>query len=335
MKKTIIHLLLVLPFLLVLTSCDLLVELFSLSPFPGYLAQAVDAVDISGQISDFLDDEKDDWWSELFVLRRPLDQKDFVFLIVKKGYGGQRVYAFDESLELKSYATIDHHNEIHLVEADGRFFVGDVHFDPVTLSPSPDNKYLWGHAFSNTAGTRNYLITGDGQQCLFEERNPGDWAPGTNSNPFVEFTGFEYINYRLRGIGHDPFLLDADLADYPVYLFFYNWDEGYLRIIKTPEGDYVGFLSDPLIPDLPPYPYEFSPRIYDVREEYFWYTRKGMVAGAHDDGLLYLLTFNGERIDQLRVNNDHRMVIDFDIDGEFFYYFDELNSRLYKAVTGW
>ena len=331
-KKTIIHLLLVLPFLLVLTSCDLLVELFSLSPFPGYLAQAVDAVDISGQISDFLDDEKDDWWSELFVLRRPSDKKDFVFLIVKKGYGGQRVYAFDDSVELKSYATIDHHNEIHLVEADGRFFVGDVHFDSVTLSPSPDNKYLWGHAFSNTAGTRNYLITGDGQQCLFEERNPGDWSTtGASQEPYVEFSAFGNINYNLSTIGFDPLLME-------VYLFFYNWDEGYLRIIKTPEGDYLGGIPATggyLIPDLPPYPYEFSPRIYDVREEYFWYTRKGMVTGAHDDGLLYLLTFNGERIDQLRVNNDHRMVIDFDIDGEFFYYFDELNSRLYKAVTGW
>lgn len=140
-----------------------------------------------------------------------------------------------------------------------------------------------------------------------------------------------YINFNLRAIGYDPLLLE-------VYLFFYNWDEGFLRIIKTPEGHYdSGFpaLADPLIPDLPLYPYEFSPRINDVREEYFWYTRKGMVAGAHDDGLLYLLTFDGERIDQLRVNNDQRMVIDIDIDGEFFYYFDELNSRFYKAVTGW
>jgi len=325
-----ICLLLIVPLLVVLSGCDLFTEWLSFSPFPGYLAQAVDAVDISGEITEFLDNEKDDWLSELYVLRRPSDQKDFVFLIVQKGGGEQRVYAFDESLELKSYATIDHHNEIHLVEADGRFFVGDVHFDPVTLSPTPDNQYLWGHAFS-TAGIWNFLLDGAGQQCRFESRSLVDWSPGTSKLPKVEFSASGDINYNLQNIGYDPLLME-------VYLFFYNWEEGFLRIIKTPEGDYVSGLPAAggyLIPEFAPYPYEFSPRIYDVREEYFWYTRKGMVAGAHNDGLLYLLNFNGERIDQLRVTNDHRMVIDFDIDGEFFYYFDEPNSRLYKAVTGW
>jgi len=325
-----ICLLLIVPLLVVLSGCDLFTELLSFSPFPGYLAQAVDAVDISGEISEFLDDDTDDWWSELYVLRRPSDQKDFVFLIVKKGGAEQRVYAFGDSLDLESYATIDHHNEIHLVEADGRFLVGDVHFDPVTLSPTPDNLYLWGHAFSNTAGTWNFLLDGAGQQCRFESRNPVDWSPGTTKLPYVEFSASGDINYNLQNIGYDPLLME-------VYLFFYNWEEGFLRIIKTPEADYIGVIPDDpnyLIPDVSP-PYEFSPRIYDVREEYFWYTRKGMVAGAHDDGLLYLLDFNGERIDQLRATNNHRMVIDFDIDGEFFYYFDEPNSRLYKAVTGW
>ena len=49
-------LLLVTPLLASLTACQVFVELFSLSPFPGYLAQAVASVDLSTEIEKYLEE---------------------------------------------------------------------------------------------------------------------------------------------------------------------------------------------------------------------------------------------------------------------------------------
>lgn len=327
-KKAILLLLAILACTLLLAGCNIVREVLALSPFPGYLSQAVAAVDVHNEISAFLDLERDRWWSDVYVLRRRTDQEDFVFLVVRKDYGGQRIYAFDDSLELKSFADVDHHNEIHLVEADGRFFVGDVHFDPLTLAATPDALNLWGQAFSVEGGS-NYLIWTDGTICTIEQRNASSWAASGNYSANVEDLGYGYVSYHLIGIGHDPFIIDTEILDHPVYLFFYSWENDYVRIVKTPQGAYPG-LSDPLVPSFP-----YTTEIYDIKDHVFRYTRRGFVAAAHNDGLFYRLSFQGERIGRLWVSKDYDTAVDFDLDGEYFYCLDADNLRLYKCETGW
>ena len=325
-KKAVLLLLTILACTLLLGGCNIVREVLALSPFPGYLSQAVAAVDVHGEISAFLDLERDRWWSDVYVLRRRSDQEDFVFLVVRKDYGGQRVYAFDDSLALKRFGEVDHHNEIHLVEADGRFFVGDVHFDPLTLAAAPDAIWLWGQAFSVEGGS-NYLLRDNGTICDIYV----DWSASPSASPSIENWGYGDVPYRLIGIGHDPFIIDDDplINDHPVYLFFYSWENDYVRIVKTPEGAYPG-LSGPLVPSYP-----YVTEVHDVQDNFFRYTRKGFVAAAHNDGLFYRLSLQGERIGRLWVSKDYDTAVDFDLDGEYFYCLDADNLRLYKCETGW
>ena len=330
-KKSILLLLITLVCLASLTGCKIVLEVISLSPFPGYLSQAVAAVYVGHEISGFLDLENDRWWSDVYVLRRRTDEEDFVFLVVKRDYGGQRVYAFDDSLALKSFAEVDHHNDLHLVEADGRFFVGDVHFDPDTLTATTDDPplNLWGHAFSG--GGSNYLLWADGTNISIEPRSASDWSSSTPYSVSIEDPGYGYVPYRLLGIGHEPFVTDMEISDFPVYLFFYNWEHDYVRVVKTSEGAYSPLaLNDPLVPYYP-----YTDEIHDVKDNFFCYTRKGFVASAHNDGLFYRLSFQGERSGRLWVSKDYDTAVDFDLAGEYFYCFDPEDLRLYKCVTGW
>ncbi len=315
-----------------LAGCEFLKDVFSMSPFPGYLSQAVASVDLSEEVDDFVGGETH-WSSLVFVLHRLSDGNDFVFLIIQRDSGWQRVFALDDSLDLRSYGTVDQHNEIHLVEATGNFVVGDVRFDSVTLSASTAGlpTDAWGQAFSD--GTNNYALRDEGTQlrCIFWDSAWTD--PPSNAYYYIEDMGYGYVNYRLVAVRYDPFLPDVELLDFPVYLVFYNWEEEYLRMVKTPVSEYPDTLSAPLVSPAATYPY--SSKVYEISEDFFCYTRKGAVASSRQDGVFYRLRFDGEELDRFRVSKEDRPVMDFDLDGEYYYYFDEMNTRLYKAVTGW
>jgi hypothetical protein len=329
MVKRLVFALLILICLFSLTTCDLLVAIFSLSPFPGYLAQAVASVDMRDDVEKFLGGGYDRWWSDVFVLRKA-DGTEGVFLIVHKDGGGQRVYAFDVSLELQNSVTLpNRQSDVHVVEADGRFFVGNVHFDPVDMgNPVVDSTDLWGYGFSTSSW--NFLVHGGGTQVTFEQRNPVDWTPGSSKSPYIEYTGFDYISYELRGLGYDPDPLTLD-----VYLFFFSWEDDILRIIKTPKSHYLATLPDAPNDLIPGGGYEYSPTISDVRGDYLDYTRKGFVATSKNRGYFHLFDFNGDVLKRFYVGIEgHDEGLDFDVAGEYYYVFDDQNFHLYKAATG-
>ena len=78
-----------------------------------------------------------------------------------------------------------------------------------------------------------------------------------------------------------------------------------------------------------------SPRISNIedRDEVF-YTRKGVVAGTRTRGRYKLLSLEGNVIKTFYITQDEETPFDFDIDGEYYYIFDQQNMRLYKARTG-
>lgn len=332
-------LLLVTPLLASLTACQVFVELFSLSPFPGYLAQAVASVDLSTEIEKYLEDDEKLWESDVYVTKNGSDE-EYVFLIVRKDPGGQCVYAFDTSLNLISKKPIDFPSYIHLFDANttppGPYFVaGDVGFSgsPLipTINPYPDIGNNWdNYAFSHSGS--NFTLRSNGSQIecdMFDF----DWANSARTPSDIGSP----TDMQLRGIGYDydPSAVDPVLGENAVYLFLHSWDDssdhGFLQIVRTAASSYPNVASTiDLYTDWP-----VSKRVYDVRgENRVFYTRKGVVAESKDRGTYYLLTLDGQIEKRFPVTRDHRPAMDFDIDGDYYYVFDEHNYRLYKANTG-
>jgi hypothetical protein len=323
-KRILIFCLVILPALFSLTTCDLFIAVFSLSPFPGYLAQVVASVDMREEVETFLGDGEGDWRSDVFVLKNSVGVEG-VFLIVRRDSGGQWVYVFNPSLTLIDKSFIDMHSDIHLVDANQNFLVGNILFNGADLrvagtQPSSLPGYWGNPAFSD--GSSNYVLRTNDLELRYDEFGPG-WA-STGADQLATTTGSSYY-LQLKGAGVDGF---------DVYLFLHGYDSTVdtevLRIMVTPQSHYSGSFSGSLIPT-----YETTSR--PVRriewEARVYYTRKGIVAMNYSNNHL-LLKPNGDRIKLFYVTSEREPALDFDIDGEYYYIFDEQNFRLYQAATG-
>lgn len=347
-KRFLPLLLIIVVFALFLTTCDLVVAVFSMSPFPGYLSQTVASVYMGHDIKKFLGDNYADWESDVFVLRN--GTSEYVFLVVRRNPGGQTVYAFDTSLNLEVSETVTEHNRLHLAEADtGDFIVGRVRFsgDPLSASSPypPNNIDAWDkQMFANNMN--NYIVWSefDGLDSHLKSYRYGTaWSETGDASTIIE-TG---ADRRLIGLGYEP-----DIANFwdpvlgagitPVYLFIHGRsddggrEERFLHIIRTNAGAY----NNPLVA-APADLITGSPagcvsqKIENIDDEYpAFYTRKGIVAGTHRRGTFQLLKLNGQKIKSFYITASERTSIDFDIDGEYYYIFDEQTMRLYKAATG-
>lgn len=337
-KRLLILLLIILPTLLCLSGCDLVVTILTLSPFPGYLSQAVASVDLSGEIEQFIGAGGELWRSDIHVLKNDSTGKEYVFLIARRDPEGQCVYAFDTSLELITKGEIDFHSNLNLVDANSDFVVGHVRFygDPLTSQsyyPDPEIIGYNGdqYAFS-VASTENYLLRSSGQEIECNQFS-NTWSSPT----FVTTPLGAPTEMWLKGIGYDPQVFDPDpplVPGNPVYLFLHGGqqdkDEGFLQIVWTPASHYSTTLSSPVYGSYP-----VQPRVDGVRGDGdVFYTRKGVVAQTRTRGRYYLLTLDGEIKKRFQISSDEEIPLDFDIDGDYYYVFDEGNYRLYKANTG-
>jgi hypothetical protein len=322
-KRLLVFCLLILPALFSLTTCDLFVAVFSLSPFPGYLAQIVASVDMREEVEKFLGDDYDNWRSDVFVLKNT-SSVEGVFLVVRKDSGGQWVYVFDPSLTLITKSYIDMHSDINLVDANQDFLVGNILFNGAdlqisALQPSGLPGYWGNPAIANGSG--NYVLRSYGSELRYDEFGPG-WGP-LGSDLFATTTGSPY-DLQLRGAGVDGAT---------VYLFLHGYndveDTEVLRIVVTPLADYPNGFAGPLITT---YPTSKAVRRIESQDRVY-YTRKGIVAMNYSNNHV-LLKPNGDRIKLFYVTSEREPALDFDIDGEYYYIFDEQTLRLYKAATG-
>jgi hypothetical protein len=347
-KRLLLLLLIIVPLALSLTTCDLFVAVFSMSPFPGYLSQAVASVYMGHDIEKFLGDDYADWQSEVYVLRN--STSEYVFLRVQRNPGGQIVYAFDTSLNMEVSETVSEQNRLHLVEADtGDFVVGRVIFsgDPLTASsPYPaSNIDAWGkQMFAHSMN--NYILWSDfdgSDSHLWAIRYNTGWGETGNASTVIE-TG---ADRRLVGLGYEPDtanfgdpVLGAGIT--PVYLFIHGRsddggrEERFLYIVRSDADAYTGSLVAAPADLITGSPAGYvSEKIDNMDDEFpVFYTRKGIVAGTDRRGTFQLLKLNGQKIKSFYITKNDRVSMDFDIDGEYYYLFDEQTMRLYKAATG-
>jgi len=327
-----------------LSTCDLVVTVLSMSPFPAYLAQAVASVDMRADIEKFLGDDYSDWESDVYVLRN--STREQVFLVVRKNPGPQMVYVFDTSLNLEVSHRVDTHRRIGLVEAlDENFVVGGGQFDGNDLSPMnlseepypPISEDTW-QKYTFAHGGSNYIVWSDPNQLGCTKYNSGWGSPTPGSpSPPIKMDG----DVRLAGLGYEPDLVDPVLGGTitPVYLFIFgrdgDRDGGYLYIIRTDASEYPS----------PSYSYDLvtdglssgrtSQRVRDVEDRRpALYTRKGVVVEARNRGTFRLVSLEGDVIKSFYITSDERTPFDFDIDGEYYYVFNQATLRLYKAETG-
>jgi len=344
-KRLLIFILLIITCLLCLTTCDLFVALFSLSPFPGYLAQAVASVDMREDIERFLGDDYVDWESDVYVLRNSIREQ--VFLVVRRDPGPQMIYVFDTSLNLIVTHRVENHRRIGLVEAAGapqNFVVGGGRFDGSDLSIMnlPEDPYppifddTW-HKFTFAHGGRNYIVWSDFDQLGCTEYLDS-WAFNDSGNTIIE-TGQDR---RLVGLGYEKDIPDPVLGTaFTVYLFVFGWDsfdnngDDFLYIIRTNASSYPGpIVPGDLVSNISPNAHA-SQRIENVNDNRpVYYTRKGVVAETRNRGTFRLLDLEGEVKKSFFITSDERTPFDFDIDGKYYYIFDRRNFRLYKAATG-
>ena len=345
MVKRLVFILILLTCLFCLTTCDLFVAIFSLSPFPGYLSQAVASVDMREDIETFLGDDYFDWESDVYVLRN--SSREQVFLTVRRNPGPQIIYVFSTSLELQTTHQLNSHRRIGLVEADPaeNFVVGGGRFDGSDLSvlnPNPDDPYppisddTW-QKYTFTHAGNNYIAWNEYDQLVCTEYS-FLWMSPTTGYTIIE-PGQER---RLVGLGYEKDIPDPVLGTpFTVYLFILGWDsfdnngDDFLYIIRTNADSYPGpIAAGDLVTSLPPDAHA-SQRIENVRDNHpVFYTRKGVVAEMRTRGTFRLLDLEGEVIKRFYITSDERTSFDFDIDGEYYYIFDRQNFRLYKAATG-
>jgi hypothetical protein len=340
MVKRVLVILLILTFVLGLTACDLMVTIFSLSPFPAYLSQAVASADMRDEIESFLGDGYTDWESEVYVLQNSISEQ--VFLVVRRNPGPQKIFVFDTSLNLKVSHKIESHRQIGLVEAlDENFVVGGGQFNYNDLTPmnSSDNPYpdisedTW-NKYTFEHGSRNYIVWSDPNYLGCSEYD-SNWGMVSNGSTPISMD----LDCRLAGLGYEP-LGDPDLGGAAaVYLFVYcrEWEseDGFLYIVRTLAGEYPNpsYTNDLITDGLSNG--RVSSRVWDVEDRRpFHYTRKGVVVEARNRGTFRLVSLEGEVIKSFYITSDERTSFDFDIDGEYYYVFNRSNYRLYKASTG-
>ena len=326
MVKRLLITLLILTCVLCLTTCDLFVALASLSPFPGYLAQAVASVDMRDEIDAFLGEDPENWGSEVYVLRNGSGAEG-VFLILHKYPGGQWVYAFDTSLELVSKAYLDYDNNVHLVGPGPinpeSFIVGNIAFDPATLAVDGQvetgaNEYTLYNG-SQVMDMWSYYDDAYGESTL-DVRYDNNWPLYSGMNASMSITTGD--NVELRGLTHD---IEADL----VYLFFYNRDSEYVQVSQVLSASDFPSLTSPILSS-----YTTSPPIDSVEDRFFCYTRKGFVGSARQRGFFMRFNLAGDELQRFYIGVEGDRELDFDIQGEYYYVFNRSNYRLYKAATG-
>ncbi len=329
-KKLKTALLCIFPLILALSGCQFFKELFALSPFPAYLAQAVASVDMKVEIEKYVGEGETDWRSDVHVLKN-LAGYEYVFLIIRREFGGQRVFALDTSLNLVSHGTIDDHNDLNLVDANDNYIVGNIEFtapDMTPISNFPDIGFEWeAGAFSNQLVMGNFVVRRGFD--IHEHEIECTQYSNLWLLPATFYKAIGATDMWLRGFGYDP-------ASQNTYLMLVGWEPSqeteFLKIVMIPASEYPSF---PLATTSILNDYAVSSPVYDVREHRrFHYTRKGVVAPSHDRGRFYLVTLDGNIKKTFSISAEDEPSLDFDIDGDYYYIFDESGQRLYKASTG-
>ena len=333
----------VLGLLLLAVSC----EPFLFSNFPGYVADATAVADLSGTFAG-ADMEHYDF----FVLNNGANE--FAFLVATSYDGAKNLYIYTSDL-----STMFHFNASesgsqfgarHFVSAAGEFVVGDYYFKTADISSAAMPSTIPGSAYGpDTGGCAlftsgspspspvNALFQIDGSGLSYSTYNSG-WGSQTSSTVSLVLTGNS--DFRLLYAGHIVNVTISNPTPVPAsvsVLAFRNdseWPEQGSAVIFV-DNAYMDFSSPtPLLTESRPGRLLFPLGGVRDEENSVFATVDGLVV-RNADSTMRLIGWDGQVKAATRDNGASGWVlIDFS-PVDYYYVFDPLSLKLYKARDWW
>jgi hypothetical protein len=324
--------------LAILTTCGV----FSASPFPSNLPYVAAYVNLEDELDSFLDDREIDEVDYLFQAIRDDWERDVLFLVLRlQDTGENKLLAFNTNLDLleeldnRFLGTLMLFNSSSTIAPSGsEFVVGWEVFDgdsldylgnlindfTVAFPPNPSAVGFSDNFFTN----KNYWTYVDPFGLHIVDSVDSNWNVNFMSNPN------SVIPQR------EPVKLTCDRENRVAVIHIYNL--GHTELVRYTFSDFVDLDQAGVLP----YPYNSSflapggllvfEGADDPRDSH--YTRDGIVI-VDEDGSMNRYDFSGRKQDDWDLDSDSEYIISFDVGGDYYYYFNFDERRLYKAHTWW
>ncbi|MQY77202.1 MAG: hypothetical protein GH155_06180 [Spirochaeta sp.] len=289
-------------------------KFFAASAFPSYLTQISAFVDLGDEMGGFIGGAGEDFECRLDVMKNS-SGREYIFLVIHVfSPDKKKVIILDNSLKVRKELEDPRLGELHMVDANGDFLIGNVLFSQVDLtlllSPGVD-PYRQG--FSD--GANNFIMWMDGGLPYQQYSNV--WGPGSTQYPVV---GAGIFN--LENIGYS-------LDRHEVTLFLNRVGDDYSQVILIPAADFwPPAITTPIIGNYPFFPVDRADR------ENYHYTNDGIVVNNHD-GVAKLYGFDGAVKAEFPICYDSDWVEAYDTEGSHYYHLDVRARRLYRCGTWW
>jgi hypothetical protein len=310
--------LLVLLLIAVLTAAVVGCSFFAASLFPSYLTQISASIDLSKEMNPFIGSAGEDFECRLYVLKNSSD-REYIFVGIHVfSPDKKKVIILDNSLKVRKELEDPQLGELHMVDANGDFLIGNVLFSQVdlTLMASPGvDPYRQGAS----DGTYNFIMwidSGSPDELQYRIYDNA-WSGGAIQNPLIG-TGV----FSLENTGYSA-------AKNEVALFLHRQGDDFSQVVLIPADHFWTGLTPPTIISS----YTVFP-VDSANHENYHYTRDGIVVNTHD-GVAKLYGFDGKVKAEFPIGNDSDAVEAYDTEGSCYYHLDVQGRRLYKCGTWW
>ncbi len=324
----------------ILVSCGV----FSASPFSSNLPFIAAFVNLEDRLDSFFGDRRFDEVDYLFQTIRAYDQanpgatRDVLFLLFRlQDTGDIKLLVFDSNLELEEELDnamvgplILFNSNSFLTPSGAEFVVGLEVFDGESLqhvgnlTGAPNQPDPGAIGFSdNSVAFRNYWAYVDLGSFKVEYVND-DWSgiPVTDDNISAgsrELLKLTCDRESEEVIIHISNSSNTELVRYP-FVGFGDLDQA--GILSFPYGSTFDTFDGMIT---------FEGHHNPMNSHY---TRDGIIL-SDEDGSMTRCDFSGQKVDDWDLAIGSSYIISFDISGNFYYYFNFGERKLYKAHTWW
>lgn len=295
-------------------------KFFAASTFPAYLTQVSAFVDLSKEMDGFIGSAGENFDCRLYVLKNSFDQEYIFVGIHVFSPDKKKAIILDNSLNVRRELEDPQLDELHMVDVNGDFLIGNVLFSQfdLTILPSPGVD-PGRQGFS--AGADNFIMWIDSMttpDALQYQQYDAAWGVvGAIQGSWIGSATF-----RLENVSFNQ-------PNYSVALVLREDSSDTGRVILIPAGDFNGgALMTPLIDMYPGFEVE------NAEPEGFGLTRDGIVVNTHD-GVAKLYGFDGKVKAEFPIGDDSDAVEAYDEAGDYYYHLDIRGRRLYKCGTWW
>lgn len=295
-------------------------KFFAASAFPAFLTQVSAFVDLSKEMDGFIGSTGEDFECRLYVLKNSLG-REYIFVGIHLFSSDmKKAIILDNSLKVRKELEHPDLGDLHMVDANGDFLIGNVLFDKdnLALGPSPGvDPYRRG--FSN--GADNFIMWIDSgvpnelQYVMYSNV----WVVVMSPNPVIG-TGV----FNLENCGYS-----TDRNE--VALFLYREGDDFSQVVLISGADFgPPGLPAPIlsIPNNTVFPVD------SANHENYHCTNDGIVVNT-DHGVAKLYGFDGQVKAEFPVGDDTDAIEAYDTEGSYYYHLDVRGRRLYKCGTWW